>query len=94
MLQETDAVALDPDLLASLGAAIEAEGLAVRQLVSGAGHDAVVVGRDVPAAMLFVRCRGGVSHSPLESVGEADVAVAIAVLEQAVRARTSAQASA
>jgi allantoate deiminase len=33
-------------------------------------------------AMLFVRCRGGVSHNPAESVTTEDVAVAIEVLEQ------------
>ena len=72
--------------------AIVPEGFAVRSLVSGAGHDAVIVGRDAPAAMLFVRCLGGVSHSPLESVEEADVAVALSVLERALRARAQALA--
>ena len=40
----------------------------------------------VPAAMLFVRCAGGVSHNPAESVDEADVAVAIDALERFLRA--------
>jgi acetylornithine deacetylase/succinyl-diaminopimelate desuccinylase-like protein len=35
----------------------------------------------VPVAMLFVRCAGGVSHNPAESVTAADVAVAIDVLD-------------
>ena len=39
-----------------------------------------------PAAMLFVRCRGGISHNPAESVDEADVAVAIDVLERFLHA--------
>ena len=39
-----------------------------------------------PAAMLFVRCRGGISHHPAESVEEADVAVAIDALERLLRA--------
>ena len=43
-------------------------------------------GLDHPAAMLFVRCRGGISHNPAESVEEADVAVAIDVLERFLRA--------
>ena len=87
ILQTTASVPMASGLVASLAAAIESQGLAVRRLVSGAGHDAAVVGRDAPAAMLFVRCAGGVSHSPAESVDVADVAVALAVLEQATRAR-------
>jgi allantoate deiminase len=58
----------------------------VRELVSGAGHDAVVLSRICPAAMLFVRCAEGISHDPRESVSEEDVAVALDVLERAVRA--------
>jgi allantoate deiminase len=46
---------------------------------SGAGHDAVVMAGLTEVAMLFVRCRGGISHHPAESVTEADVAVAIDV---------------
>jgi allantoate deiminase len=45
----------------------------------------VMMASITPAAMLFVRCRGGVSHHPAESVSEADVAVAIDVLERALR---------
>jgi allantoate deiminase len=55
-------------------------------LASGAGHDAVVLGRVTDAAMLFVRCAGGISHNPAESVEEADVAAAIDALERFLRA--------
>jgi allantoate deiminase len=57
----------------------------VLRLPSGAGHDAAIVARRYPVAMLFVRCAGGVSHHPDESVGEADVAAAIEVLWQFVQ---------
>jgi allantoate deiminase len=57
----------------------------VRTLISGAGHDAVVLSRVCPAAMLFVRCAGGISHDPRESVDEADVAVALDVVERFLR---------
>ena len=87
ILQETASVPMEVGLISSLDSAIESRGFAVRRLVSGAGHDAAVVGRDAPAAMLFVRCAGGVSHSPAENVDGADVAVALEVLEQAARAR-------
>lgn len=53
-------------------------------LPSGAGHDAVAMSAACPVAMLFVRCRGGVSHHPAESVSAADVAVALAVLRDFV----------
>jgi len=83
---ETPAAVLDAMLRGRLADGIRAEGLPVRELVSGAGHDAVVLSRICPAAMLFVRCAEGISHDPRESVSEADVAVALDVLERAVRA--------
>ena len=50
------------------------------ELASGAGHDAVAMSALTGACMLFVRCKGGVSHNPAESVTAADVSVAIDVL--------------
>jgi allantoate deiminase len=69
----------------ALAAAIEAHGLPVERLPSRAGHDAAAMAAVTPAAMLFVRCRDGISHHPDESVEEADVGVAIDVLERFVR---------
>jgi allantoate deiminase len=54
-------------------------GQAAPRLASGAGHDAAMMARVTPVAMLFVRCAGGVSHHPDESVRPEDVAVAIDV---------------
>ncbi len=82
---DTPAVELDPRLRGRLVDAVRDQGLPVRELVSGAGHDAVVLSRICPAAMLFVRCAGGISHDPRESVSEGDVAVALDVLERVVR---------
>ena len=48
-------------------------------MVSGAGHDAMVIGAKVPAAMLFLRTRDGVSHDPAEAVYEEDVEAALHV---------------
>ena len=59
----------------------------MRTLVSGAGHDAVVLSRICPSAMLFVRCAGGISHDPRESVEERDVEVALDVVERFLRGR-------
>ena len=50
--------------------------------MSGAGHDAAMISSVAPVAMLFVRCAGGVSHDPAESVAVADVAAAIDVLDR------------
>jgi purine nucleoside phosphorylase len=55
------------------------------RLPSGAGHDAAMMAAICPATMLFVRCRGGISHNPAESVEEADVAAAIDALERFLR---------
>lgn len=84
---DVPAVELDQGLRGRLAAAVRDRGLPVRELVSGAGHDAVVLSRICPAAMLFVRCAGGISHDPRESVAEEDVAVALDVLERVVRGR-------
>ncbi|MBA5238228.1 allantoate amidohydrolase [Pectobacterium aroidearum] len=54
-------------------------------LPSGAGHDAIAIAERWPVAMLFVRCRGGISHHPDESVTTADVALALQAFYQAVR---------
>jgi allantoate deiminase len=76
------AVPCDPALVARLADAVAATGVPVKRLPSGAGHDAVVMSTVVPVAMLFVRCAGGVSHNPAESVDAADVAVTIDVLDR------------
>jgi len=66
-------------------AAARAVGLDPPSLPSGAGHDAVILSDEVPVAMLFVRCAGGISHNPAESVATGDVAAALAVLTAVVR---------
>jgi allantoate deiminase len=64
-------------LVARLAEAVAATGVPVHELPSGAGHDAVTLAGVTDIAMLFVRCAGGISHHPDESVDEADVALAI-----------------
>ena len=77
---ETGAAQCSPWLMRCLGRAIEAEGLEVRELPSGAGHDAMAMAHLTPVAMLFVRCKDGISHHPAESMTEADAEVAARVL--------------
>lgn len=55
-------------------------------LPSGAGHDAIAIAERWPVGMLFVRCKGGVSHHPAESVHVDDVALAIDAFARAVAA--------
>jgi len=74
------AVPMAPALRERLARAIVAVGHPPVELPSGAGHDAAIMAGVTPAAMLFVRCRGGISHNPAESVEPGDVAVAIEVL--------------
>jgi allantoate deiminase len=75
-----DVVPCDARLQELLIAAIgDGGGRAVR-LPSGAGHDAQVMARLCPAAMMFVRCKGGVSHNPAEYTSPADMGRAVAAL--------------
>jgi allantoate deiminase len=62
--------------------ALAEEGLSPFTMASGAGHDGVAMSTLTDIAMLFVRCQGGISHHPAESVLKEDVAAAIAVLER------------
>lgn len=80
-----DPLALDPALVAVLEGAATAEGAAARRMPSGAGHDAMVIARHVPAAMLFVPSRGGVSHSPDEDSRPEHVELGMRVLASALR---------
>jgi allantoate deiminase len=82
---DAPAVAMDPGLTGELAAAVAGRGVPEVQLPSGAGHDAVALSELTGVAMLFVRCAGGVSHHPAESVDVADVAVALDVLDDFLR---------
>jgi allantoate deiminase len=79
-VQENGAVQCDKGLTDIFAKCVAHRGLKVLKLPSGAGHDAVAISRICPVAMLFVRCKGGISHNPAESVKTADVRVAIEVL--------------
>lgn len=75
-------VDMDPALSNELRIAVERAGYPVRTMPSGAGHDAMVMARCIPVAMLFLRSPGGVSHHPVETVLEGDVEAALQVGEQ------------
>lgn len=70
-------VAMDTALVAALERAVAGQGLPIHRIDSGAGHDAMILAGRMPAAMLFVRSPGGISHHPDEAVIEGDVAAAL-----------------
>ncbi len=78
-------VALDPELQAALERAAEAEAASTTRMPSGAGHDAMVLAHHVPAAMLFVPSRGGLSHCPEEFTAPEQCELGARVLTRAVR---------
>ena len=80
------ATACDSGLQQVLSAAVQAVQGRSLTLPSGAGHDAIAMAERWPSAMLFVRCKGGISHHPAESVTADDVALAIAAYSRAVSA--------
>jgi allantoate deiminase len=84
-VHDANAFACDPGVMAGLKQAVEAVGATPRLLPSGAGHDTMAMGKLCPAGMLFVRCKGGVSHNPLESITVDDCALGLAALARFVR---------
>jgi allantoate deiminase len=82
---EANAFTCDAGIIAGLTKAVEAVGVRPRLLPSGAGHDTMAMGKLCPAGMLFVRCKGGVSHNPLESITVEDCAIGLKALTQFVR---------
>ena len=81
-MSEEATVLCSQRLVSRLSQAVRDIGLPVVELASGAGHDAVAMSALTEVGMLFVRCKGGVSHNPAESVKTEDVAVAIDVLSR------------
>jgi allantoate deiminase len=77
IVQETASVACDPNLTARLAAATQFVTGTILELPSGAGHDAVILSQLCPVAMLFVRCRDGLSHHPDEFVQRKDIEIAL-----------------
>jgi allantoate deiminase len=68
---------MDSFLLHEIDAAVSQSGITPYRMVSGAGHDAMILAEKVPSAMVFLRSPGGISHNPKESVLVEDVAKAI-----------------
>jgi len=68
MLLAQNAVAMDPFLTEQIERVIQKADCEPHRMASGAGHDAMILAEKVPAAMIFLRTPGGISHDPAESV--------------------------
>ena len=78
------------DCVNAVRAAARALGLSHREMVSGAGHDAIYVARVAPAAMIFVPCKDGISHNEIEDARPEHLEAGANVLLHAVLARAQA----
>jgi beta-ureidopropionase / N-carbamoyl-L-amino-acid hydrolase len=78
------AQAMDPAVVSALDRAAAACGAPARRMPSGAGHDAMIVGRHIPAGMLFAPSIGGRSHSEDEDTDPADLVLAARALATAI----------
>lgn len=78
------AVPMDASLTQCLDDAIGESGSVPERLVSGAGHDAMIMAQATPSCMLFIRCRDGISHHPDEFVAREDIQEALKVMTQAI----------
>jgi allantoate deiminase len=86
VVQETKSVPCDPRFSELLRNAARKHQREVIELPSGAGHDAAVMGKICPMAMLFVRCKDGLSHHPDESMTVEDMRVALATVVDFIQA--------
>ncbi|HET9899184.1 MAG TPA: allantoate amidohydrolase [Streptosporangiaceae bacterium] len=76
----TSVVEFDLELRDRVAGALASRGMPAPVLPTGAGHDAGVIAAERPAAMLFVRNRTGVSHSPFEHASPEDCEAGVAAL--------------
>jgi allantoate deiminase len=82
--QDLPATPLDPRVVGALEAAARTTGEPFLTMPSGAAHDTMCVAERVPSAMVFVPCKDGISHSPLEDAKPADAAFAAEVILNAI----------
>ncbi|MBD2839846.1 Zn-dependent hydrolase [Pseudomonas sp. JM0905a] len=80
-------VVFDSDLASAIAASASRLGLSHRYMTSGAGHDAQMIARIAPAAMIFVPSQGGVSHNPREHTSDELLLAGADVLLDVVRQR-------
>ncbi|MBM2711457.1 Zn-dependent hydrolase [Mesorhizobium caraganae] len=79
-LARFEPVLFDIGIVERIEAAAKNRGLGVRRMTSGAGHDAQMMARIAPAAMIFVPSAGGISHSPREHTDDAELVAGANIL--------------
>ncbi|WP_234187318.1 Zn-dependent hydrolase [Shinella sp. NM-101] len=92
-LARFEPVTFDARIVGRIESAARARGLSHRRMTSGAGHDAQMMARIAPAAMIFVPSIAGISHNPAERTEDADLVAGANVLLDVVRAMTAEGAS-
>ncbi|MEO5914328.1 MAG: M20 family metallo-hydrolase [Luteolibacter sp.] len=88
-VQDNDATPCDPDLTHHLMDSLESITGSRRTLASGAGHDGVAISKICPIAMLFIRCRDGLSHHPEELASPEDIRISIEILTHFLKSLAS-----
>jgi hydantoinase/carbamoylase family amidase len=86
--QTLPATPLHGRIISALEGAASATGEPYMLMFSGAAHDTMCVADRVPSAMVFVPCKDGISHSPLEEARPADAALAAEIILNAIRTLT------
>ncbi|WP_031243040.1 Zn-dependent hydrolase [Mesorhizobium sp. LNJC391B00] len=79
-LARFEPVLFDIGIVERIEAAAKNRGLGVRRMTSGAGHDAQMMARIAPAAMIFVPSAGGISHNPREHTEDAELVAGANIL--------------
>ena len=89
LLVDQPPTAMNPPLGSSIEATIRRRGWSYRRMVSGAGHDSQILGRQIPTAMIFVPSRDGRSHSPAEFTSREQLMRGVQTLADTLLAITS-----
>ena len=84
--QGLDVTPMDDGIVEALRAQAEATGEPFMVMPSGAAHDTMCVADHAPTAMVFVPCKDGLSHTPLEDADTADAGLAAEIILGAIRA--------
>jgi N-carbamoyl-L-amino-acid hydrolase len=78
------ATPFDPECVAAVRRSVEALGYPHQDIVSGAGHDAILLARHCPTTMVFIPCVGGLSHNEAEDIFPDDARMGCDVLLNAI----------
>lgn len=90
MLTADKPVALSIELAEKLEAICEQKNFTYLHMNSGAGHDAMHMTKIAPTIMLFIPCRGGISHNPAEYAANDDICRAVEVLAEFLKQEANA----